>query len=172
MGILFKDETKAIVESLLFVSNETLSLEKISEIVGISKNDLKDLIEEMIIEFEKNHRGIQLLEVGKGYKFATKPEYYQFVEKLYKPNIPSLSQAAIETLSIIAYEQPVTKAEIEIIRGVKSDGVIAKLLERNLIEEKGREDRPGKPIIYGTGNTFLNYFGLKDLSDLPKVEKK
>jgi segregation and condensation protein B len=170
LGVLFKNETKAIVESLLFVSNEPLSLDKMTKIVGVSKSNLKDLITEMVEEFEENSRGIQLLEVGEGYKLATKPQYYQFIEKLYKPNITSLSQAALETLSIIAYKQPITKAEIEILRGVKSDGVIAKLLERNIIEEKGRKDVPGKPIIYGTGNNFLNYFGLKDLNELPEVK--
>ncbi|MDK2984657.1 MAG: segregation and condensation protein [Clostridia bacterium] len=168
---MFKDETKAIIESLLFVSSEPLHLDTISEIVGAPKDDIIPLLEEMKKDLEKKDRGILLLEIGNGYQLATKPQYYEFIEKLYKPNISPLSQAALETLAIIAYRQPITRSEIEIIRGVKCDRVLTTLLERGLIEEQGRKEGPGRPILYGTSDKFLSYFGLTSLDELPDVEE-
>lgn len=172
LGILFKSETKAIIESLLFVSRDPLPLDTISEIVGASAEDLKQLLDEMKEEMESKERGLQILEIGESYQLATKPVNYRYIEKLYKkPQIP-LSKAALETLAIIAYRQPVTRAEIELIRGVKSDGVLATLMERDLIKEDGRKDAPGRPILYRTSDYFLNYFGLKSLDELPKIDEE
>jgi len=169
--LLFPNETKAAIESLLFVSNEPLSIKQIKDLVDISEIEAIKVLEEIKEEYDKNYHGFQLLEVVEGFIFATKPEYESYIEQLLKPQLNNLSHAAVETLAIIAYKQPITRSEIELIRGVKVDKIINTLTEKNLIEELGRKEGPGRPIIYGTTKDFLKYFGLKDLSQLPPIEE-
>jgi segregation and condensation protein B len=127
-----------------------------------------ELIEAMKADFAKDERGIQLVEVAGAYQFATKPELAPYLERMAQsPSRASLSQAALETLSIVAYRQPVTRVEIEEIRGVNSDRALNTLLSKELIMEVGRSEAVGRPILYGTTPSFLQYFGLKGLEDLP-----
>ncbi|MDK2822563.1 MAG: segregation and condensation protein [Clostridia bacterium] len=168
--LLFLDETKAIVESLLFVSNEPLSIKQLSEIININPDITQRIVEDLQAEYTKNYHGFHLIEVAEGFLFVTKPEYDLYIQKLFKPQLSTLSHAALETLAIIAYKQPITRSEIELIRGVKVDKIVNTLVEKNLIEELGRKEGPGRPIVYGTTKDFLKYFGLKDLSQLPSLE--
>ncbi|MFZ5943455.1 MAG: SMC-Scp complex subunit ScpB [Bacillota bacterium] len=167
--MLFLEETKAIIESLLFMSNEPLSLKQIEETTSFSQETIREVLGELKKEYDQTYHGFHVIEVAGGYLFATKPQYDRYIEKLVKPQFNNLSHAALETLSIIAYKQPITRSEIELIRGVKIDKIVSTLVEKNLIQELGRKEGPGRPIIYGTTNEFLLYFGLKDLSQLPPI---
>lgn len=169
--MLFSEDIKAAVESLLFISPEPLSVLDISKLVNIESQDVEQIILEIQEEYKKATHGFHLIELAGGYIFATKEKYEPFVEKLLKPQLSTLSHAALETLAIIAYKQPVTRSEIEAIRGVKVDKILTTLVEKNLIEEVGRKEGPGRPIIYGTTKDFLKYFGLKELSQLPEYHK-
>lgn len=169
--MLFPEESKAIIEALLFVSTEPLSIEQITKITDIPAEEVQELIYNLQKKYAQEGHGFYIIEVANGFQFTTKSEYFSFVEKLYKPRLSSLSHAALETLAIIAYKQPITRSEIEAIRGVKVDKTINTLAEKKLVEEKGRKDSPGKPILFGTTNEFLQYFGLKDLSQLPSIEE-
>ncbi|HHY61190.1 MAG TPA: SMC-Scp complex subunit ScpB [Clostridia bacterium] len=169
--MLFSDDLKAILECLLFASNTAVSAKELASVVGITEQEVEELLAEMMREHEKPSRGIQIYQVAGGYKMATKPDYAGYIEKLcrYKPS--PLSKAALETLAIIAYRQPVTRAEIEAIRGVKVDHLLANLLERNLIQEVGRKESPGRPILYGTTTEFLEYLGLNSIEELPPLSQ-
>lgn len=139
-------------------------------IIGVNEHTLKQMVNDLMEEYHQKKSGIQIIEVANGYQFATNPEYAEYIEKLQKmPRNVGLSQAAIETLAIVAYKQPITKAEIEALRGVSIESSLATLVDKGLIEETGRKETPGRPILYGTTKRFLKYFGLKDLNDLPKV---
>jgi len=168
--LLFCEETKAIIESLLFVSTDPLSIEELACIIEIDAKDIVYIIEEIQKQYATDSHGFHLIEVGGGFVFATKVQHEQYIEKLLKPQVSSLSHAALETLAIIAYKQPITRSEIELIRGVNVDKIVSTLVEKNLIEEIGRREGPGRPIIYGTTKEFLKYFGLNDLSQLPSIE--
>jgi len=163
---------EGIIEGLLFASGDRLSIEKICEIVGLDKKTVKLVINNMIVSYNDNPaRGITIREINNGYQLCSKPELYEYVKVLFEPKQKSgLSQAAFETLAIIAFNRPITKAKIEQIRGVNSDSAITKLLERNLIREAGRLDAPGKPILYETTEEFFRSFGYKSDSDLPIFE--
>lgn len=163
---------EGIIEGLLFASGDRLSLEKICEVAGIDKKTAKLVINNMIVSYNNDaSRGITIREISNGYQLCSKPELYEYVKVLFEPKQKSgLSQAAFETLAIIAFNRPTTKAKIEKIRGVNSDSAIAKLLERNLIKEAGRLDAPGKPILYETTEEFFRSFGYKSDSDLPVFE--
>jgi len=157
---------KSILESLLFVSKRPLSIAELSEIIEVDNETLKKSIEELCLEYES--KGIQIIKVAGGYQMRTREENAEYVHKLLRsPLATTLSPAALETLAIISYKQPVTRQTVENIRGVISDGVIKTLMERRLIAEVGRGDGVGRPILYGTTVEFLRHFGLKDLSDLP-----
>jgi segregation and condensation protein B len=161
---------RAIIESLIFASSEPITGKTIAEIVGISEHTVKQIISDLIEEYQKSKRGIQILEVASGFQFCTHPECASYLEKLQKiPRNVGLSQASIETLAIVAYKQPVTKAEIEALRGVSVESAIATLVDKGLIEEAGRKDSPGRPIMYRTTKQFLKYFGLNTLNELPKI---
>ena len=160
-----------IIEAMLFAYGEKLELNKISEILKIDINSAKFIINKMIQNYNNKNRGITIREIENGYQLCTKPEYYDYIKILYEPKQKQgLSQSAFEVLSIIAYNQPVTKSKIEHIRGVNSDSPVSRLLERNLIKEAGRLDSPGKPIIYETTEEFLRSFGFKSCTDLPIIE--
>ena len=161
---------KAVIEALIFASSEPLTTKIMAEIIGIDDHTVRQLIADLIEENRQTSRGIQIIEVANGYQFSTQSECSPFVEKLQKvPRNVGLSQAAIETLAIIAYKQPITKAEIESLRGVSVESSLNTLLEKNLVEEGGRKEAPGRPILYQTTKRFLQYFGLNDLKELPKV---
>jgi segregation and condensation protein B len=164
---MFYDHVKRIIEGLLFIAGEPLTIKKLAEILELDEENLLLLLEQLRDEYEKAERGIIIQEVAGGYQFGTCPEIAPYVEKLYKSQPNALSQAALETLSIIAFKQPITRLEIEVIRGVKIDSVLHTLLERKLIKEVGRKEGLGRPILYGTTVEFLRQFGLKDIGDLP-----
>ncbi|MBS4023077.1 MAG: SMC-Scp complex subunit ScpB [Dethiobacter sp.] len=161
-------ELMALVEALLFVTEEPLSAEKIAEITGFPNTEIRRALNDLQKELAGNRHGLQVTEIAKGFQLSTKPEAAPVVEKLFKgENRYTLSQAGLETLAIVAYRQPVTRVDIEAIRGVKVDGVVDTLLKRRFLRTCGRKDAPGRPILYGTTREFLKYFGLKDLSELP-----
>lgn len=159
----------AILEAILLASPEPLPVKKIAEVIGLDEKDARILVDDLRKEYQQPGRGIYLQEMGGGYVLTTRPEYADYVEKLLTPRGKGLSHAALETLAIIAYRQPITKAEIEGVRGVKVDRSVETLMERRLIREMGRKDAPGRPVLYGTSKDFLQYFGLKELTDLPPL---
>ncbi|HWI61651.1 MAG TPA: SMC-Scp complex subunit ScpB [Symbiobacteriaceae bacterium] len=160
---------KAILEAILLASPEPLSIRRIADVIGLDEKDARILVDDLKKEYSQPGRGLLVQEMAGGYVLTTRPEYGEYVEKLLAPKGKGLSHAALETLAIIAYRQPITKAEMEGVRGVKVDRSVETLLERGLIREVGRREGPGRPIIYGTTRDFLTYFGLKDLSDLPPL---
>jgi len=170
LAVLFRDQTKAALEALLFVASEPLSVQTMARITEVDAADALELLRELAGDYERRPGGLKLVEAADTWQMCTRPEYAPYIERLYRKSGTGLSRAAVETLAIIAYRQPITKTEIELIRGVKVDSPISTLLERNLIEEKGRREGPGRPVLYGTTLDFLKYFGLKDLSDLPPLE--
>lgn len=163
---------KAIIECLLFVSGDPVSLKDLSNVLDVDQNTLKKIINQLIDDYDDSSRGIKIIEINGSYQLCSKPELYYFVEKLLKPKAKTgLSQASLETLSIIAYRQPITKSAIDEVRGVKSDACITRLLEKDMIKEVGRMEGPGRPILYGTTDTFLRLFGLKNISELPPLKE-
>lgn len=168
---LTREEIFAIVESLLFTWGDPLEIADIASILEISKTKAEKYLLEMINLYDREKRGLRIEKRGNKYQLGTRPEYFNYIKQLNKPsNARNLSNAALETLSIIAYKQPVIKSEIEGIRGVKCDSAIYGLLEKELIEERGRLDRIGRPILYGTTDLFLQVFGLESLEDLPELK--
>lgn len=162
-------QRKALIEALIFISENPLSLERIKEVLGeVQKKDLQRLLSELMEEYSRAARGFTLVEVAEGFQFRTRPEYAEWIKKLKKTKPLGLSQPALETLAIIAYKQPLVRGEVEKIRGVDSGGVLRTLLEKKLIRILGKKDVPGKPLVYGTSKQFLEMFGLKDLSSLPR----
>ncbi len=165
-------EIKAIIEALLFMWGDPLSIKDISSILEIDEKQISKLIDEMIDEFNFERRGIKIIQIEDSYQMSTRSEHFEWIKKLYSPkNTKTLSSAALETLSIIAYNQPITKSEIELIRGVRCDKAIDTLLEKGIIEEMGRLEKTGRPIIYGTTKEFLRCFGLASLDELPSLEE-
>lgn len=167
----FNERIEGIIESLLFVSGDPLAPDKIADILKLDKKCVKQIIDGMKKIYEAKSRGIMIREINGCYQLCTKLEHFKYVKKLFEPRQKQvLSQAAYETLAIIAYNRPVTKAKIDEIRGVNSDSAIAKLMERNLIREAGRMDSPGKPILYETTEEFLRCFGFDSYEDLPHID--
>ncbi len=164
-------EIGAVIEGLLFAAGDMLSLDKISEILEIDRKTVKNIINNMISDYQNSSRGITIREINNGYQLCTKVEHNDYIKKLFEPRQKQgLSQAAFETLAIIAYNQPITRAKIEQIRGVSCDSSITKLIERSLIKEAGRMDCPGKPILYEVTEEFLRSFGLKTVKDIRGIE--
>lgn len=166
-----RSEIKAVIEGLLFVTgDEGLGAKQIAEVLELDKKKTVELIEELKKELKEGGRGLQIIEVAGSYQMTTLAQHASYYEKLaFSPTQATLSQAALETLSIVAYRQPMTKVEIEEIRGVKSDKAITTLIKKSLIKEVGRMDGAGRPILYGTTKEFLDYFGLNRLEDLPSL---
>lgn len=165
-------EIKSIIEALLFTWGEPLSLSEIGKILEIGNKDLERIMSQLIDDFNYNKRGLRIIKIDDMYQIGTRPEHHEYIKRLnYSTTKRNLSNAALETLSIIAYKQPVIKSEIDHIRGVKCDRAIETLISRQMIKELGRLDRPGKPIIYGTTEEFLRSFGLESLDDLPDLKK-
>lgn len=167
-----RDRYFSIIESLLFVSGEALKLKQIASALECSEKYAYDLLEKMRKEYRENCRGIVLTSIDNKYMFVTKSENSDFVQKLLGiNNRQALSRAALETLAIIVYRQPITRVEVDEIRGVKSDRAIQTLLEKNVIKESGRKKVPGRPIMYVTTEEFLRYFGLEDLKQMPILDE-
>ncbi len=177
------EKLKSIVEAIIFASDIPLSLKQLKEIINepsktfakngdqtkINEQDIKNAIDELNREYAERGSAFRIIEIAEGYQFATLPEFAKWVGKLFKERTKKkLSQPALETLAIIAYKQPISKSEIEAIRGVNVDHIIKTLLEKKLITIVGRANTIGRPLLYGTTKEFLKYFGLKSLSELPK----
>ena len=167
-----REEVKSVIESLLFVADGPQTLQRFAEVLdGVDKQTLQDAINELQRELDAQNRGVQLVEVAGGYQLRTAKANADWVKKFLGGRPARMGKATLETLAIIAYRQPITKAEIEAIRGVDVDGVIATLLERNLIRAVARKDVPGRPFLYGTTADFLQLFNLKDLTHLPTLKE-
>ena len=161
-----------VIEALIFSSDMPLREDRIREILDDPSINVSDIVDRLNKEYEEQHRSFFITYVAEGYQMVTRPEYAIWIKKLYaKGGRLKLSKAGLETIAIIAYKQPITKAEIESIRGVNSDGVIKTLLERDLIKIEGRMDAPGRPLMYGTTDKFLIHFGLKSIDDLPRLKE-
>ena len=166
-----KKVIKSAFESMLYVWGQPLPAKDAADTMDISKKEAIELFQELADEYEKADRGIRIRRINESFQFVTKEENADFVKRLCTPvKIKRLSQAALEVLAIIAYRQPVTKGEIDAIRGVKCDRVIDGLQHKGLIREKGRSDAVGRPILYATTDMFLKNFGFEDLSELPEIE--
>ena len=168
-----RTEAKRIIEALLFATDIPLPVSKIKSTLGeIDIKILRQLLHELKDEYERDGHSFSLVELAGGFQIYTRPEYSKWVGELFRGRrVSRLTAAALETLGIVAYKQPIIKADMESIRGVNVDGVTATLLERNLITAVGRDNRPGKPVLFGTTPEFLRYFGLSSLSDLPRIEE-
>ena len=166
-----KSSIKSAIESMLFVSGEPLSLRDLSNNLELKDKNVEEIIKEMINEYEDENRGIRLISINGAYQLVTKSENSDYIQKLLKKNKRhSLSQASIESLAIIAYKQPITRIDIDEIRGVKSESAIQKLVEKGLIKDIGRLEVQGRPILYGTTDEFLRQFGLETLKELPSLD--
>ena len=166
-----RDELKSIVENVLLAADQPVNAAELEKIFlnTAEKNDLQVILEELKEEYQS--RNLQILEVADGYQLCTRHEFNEWIRKFLKLDRSSrLSQPSLDTLSIIAYKQPLTRQEVDDIRGVDSSGVVKTLLEKKVIGPAGRKKVPGRPIMYRTTQKFLEYFGLKDLSDLPTLE--
>ena len=164
-------EYKAVIEAILFTMGESVELEKIADTIELDKNKTKKLIEEMMKEWKEQARGVTIIELDGAYQMCARTEMYEYLIKIAsQPKRRVLTDVLLETLSIIAYKQPVTKMEIEKIRGVSSDHAVNKLVEYNLVCELGRLDAPGRPILFGTTEEFLRTFGVQGLEELPSVD--
>jgi len=165
-----KTEIKSVLESLLVVSDEPLSCGRAAEMLEIGEGEAKAALDELAEDLRREERGIQLRQIAGGYRFFTHPAHAHLVEKLVLSwDTRRLTQAALETLAVIAYRQPVTRAVIGSIRGVSADAAVASLLAKGLIKEMGRDNTPGSPILYGTSELFLEKFGLNTIKDLPPL---
>jgi segregation and condensation protein B len=167
------EQLKQILESLLFVSETPLSAKKVASFLKDAKEDeIEQAFQSLAGEIEGLGRSFQVVGVAQGYQLVTRSEYHRYAKELYKViSKTRLSKASLEALAIIAYKQPVTRAEVEAIRGVEVTNLIQSLLEKKMIRILGRAETPGRPLLYGTTHEFLIHFGLKDLSDLPKVSE-
>lgn len=166
------NKLKSMIEAILFAAGRPVTKNEIVLALEISEEDVENIIQNMQEEYKNESRGIELIKVEDSYQLCTKKELYEYVYPvLDKRNKPNLSNAALETLSIIAYNPKITRAEIEAIRGVSADACVYKLLEYGLIEEAGKIDLPGKPMSYETTNEFLRMFGYSSLEDLPELPR-
>jgi len=166
------ENIKSIIESLLFVADGPLTIQRLSEVLeGVEKEDVRSTLDELQSELENSRRGVRLVEVAGGYQLRTAKVNADWVKKFLGGRPARIGRATLETLAIIAYRQPITRAEVDAIRGVDVDGVINTLLDRSLIRAVARKDVPGRPFLYGTTPEFLQLFNLKDLTHLPTLKE-
>jgi len=167
------DNRKSVIEAILLASEKPLTLEQVRGVLdNLEAQEVRRLIDELKNEYEQSNRGFRILEVAGGFQMITAPAFAPFLKKLFKGrNAERLSKPALETLAIIAYKQPLTRGEIELLRNVNVDGVMKSLLDKDLIRICGRKKAPGRPHVYGTTKVFMEHFGLKSLDDLPKIEE-
>ena len=165
-------EIKSIIEGLLFIAGDAVPSKELANAIDIDEGTVKRIVYQLMDQLNEEKRGLQIIEVNNCFQLCTRPEHHEYIERLVKPNTrQGLSQASMETLAIIAYNQPITKAQVEAVRGVKSDSSISRLIEKDLIVETGRQDGPGRPIIYATTDNFLKLFGLRTINDLPPLKE-
>ena len=166
------EKAEAIIEAMLFSTGSIVTIKDIMNIVELGSDDIDKIMQKMKNKYEATNSGIELVKVEDGYQLCTKKEYYEYIVPLFdNRSKPSISNAALETLSIIAYNPKITRSEIDAIRGVNSDGTIYKLLEYNMIEEAGKLDAPGRPTLYKVTNEFMKMFGISSLDDLPELPR-
>jgi segregation and condensation protein B len=169
-----REEAKRVIEALLFVSDKQVTLDTLKEVLGekeIGNKDIESFIETLNTEYSSQGRSFAIREVAGGYQMVTDPIFSKWIAELYRRPAEKLRGPALETLAIIAYKQPITRSDIEAIRGVNVDGVLNTLEDRKLIRTRGRAEGPGRPILYGTTNEFLVHFGLKSLDELPNLKE-
>lgn len=164
-------DLRALVEAYIFASEGPMTVDRLSVLVECSRAEIRRIVAVLMDDYGVGKRGFRLYQVAGGYQFRTDPGLGPALRKLSKEKSVRFSQAALETLAIIAYRQPITRAEIEYLRGVDSGGVVKSLLERNLLRILGKKDVPGRPLLYGTSRQFLEFFSLKDLNDLPTLKE-
>ncbi len=164
---------KNIIETLLFVNEKPVTLDQLKKAIDTADGaEVKKAVNALMNEYSERDGGMTIVEIAGGYQMRTNPHYASYVREFYKTkHKEKLSKPALETLAIMAYKQPVTRADIELVRGVNSDGVVVHLINKELIKVVGRKDVPGRPFLYGTTKQFLQYFGLKSLDNLPKLEE-
>ena len=163
---------QSIIQAMLFATGREVSKKEIMNVLEIGEEDIEKIIENMRVKLEELNSGVEILKIEDGYQMCTKKEYYEYIYPLIDSRTkPNISNAALETLSIIAYNPKITRSEIEAIRGVSSDGTVYKLLEYNLIEEAGKLDAPGRPTIYKVTTNFMKMFGISSLDELPELPR-
>ncbi len=167
-------QAKRIIEGVLFVSDQPVTLKRLKEVLGeFEQPQLRQLVDELNADYLQTHRAVRIQEVAGGYQLVTDPQLSSWMKRaLQLPREDTLSKPALETLAIVAYRQPITKAEIETIRGVDVTGTLDTLLERQFVRVAGRKETPGRPLLYGTTEIFLRHFGLKSLKDLPPMSQE
>ena len=166
------EKIKPLIESLLFINEKPIEVSELCEVIEVSKKDIEIAMQELISEYKQRQSGICIIKVAGGYQMCSTPENEPWIKRMYHERTrQKLSTASLETLAIIAYKQPITRIEMEAIRGVNIDGVLKKLSDLGLIKIAGRKDVIGKPFIYITTRKFLEYFGINALKDLPKLEE-
>lgn len=164
-------QTEAVIEAILFTMGKSVELDKIADAIEHDKDTTRKIIRNMMMRYEEEDRGIRIIELESAFQLCTKQEMYEYLIRIAKqPQRHILTDVMLETLSIIAYKQPVTRLEVEKIRGVKSDHAINKLVEYNLVMEVGRLDAPGRPLLFGTTEEFLRRFSVQSLEDLPRFD--
>jgi len=168
-----EDNVKSVIEALLFASEKPLTIEQArSALDNLDAVSVRKYLEELKVEYEQSNRGIRLTEIAGGFQMIAAPNAAVFLKKLFKQRrAERLSKPALETLAIVAYKQPVTKLEIESLRNVNVDGVMGNLLDKDMVRISGRKKAPGRPFVFGTTREFLEYFGLRSLEELPKIEE-
>ncbi len=167
-----QDKVKGILEAILFTMGESVPINRLAEVMEMETEELRRILTQMQEDYQQDSRGLTLIELEDAWQICTKIETYEYVRKLVsQPKKRSLTDVMLETLSIIAYKQPVTKQEIEAIRGVKSDFAVNKLVEYNLVKELGRKNTIGRPIVFGTTEEFLRCFGVSSIEDLPDIDE-
>ncbi len=165
-----EEKAQAAIEAILFAMGDSVELEKIAAALELSKEETRNVLKHMEEKYRQEDRGIRIIELENAYQLCTKSELYEYLIRVAKqPKKPVLTDVVMETLSIIAYKQPVTKLELEKIRGVKSDHAVNKLVEYGLVQEVGRLDAPGRPLLFGTTEEFLRHFGVQSLEELPSL---
>ena len=164
------NRNKAILEALLFASGEPLTIGAIAKATSLSEQNIREIIRELTADYRDRNSGVVIAEIADGYEMATDPELAAWIRRMKNVHVSNkLSQPSIETLSIIAYKQPITKVEVDQLRGVNSDAAVKSLLDKRLIKIIGKKESPGRPFLYSTTNEFLQYFGLKNLTELPAI---
>lgn len=167
-----QEKKEAIIEAVLYAAGRPVEIKELMVLLEINFEEVMEIVEKMKLDMQKANRGLEIIKVDDAYQLCTKKDYYEYIYPIFdKRSKPNLSQAALETLAIIAYNPKITRAQIEAIRGVNSDGTLYKLLEYNLVEEAGKMDAPGRPTIYKTTKNFLKMFGISSLEELTELPR-
>ena len=166
------EKAKAVIEAILFACGREVKINELMSALELNGEDVLNIVESLKADYERENRGIEIIKVNDGFQLTTKKEYYEYIYPIFdKRSKPNLSNSALETLSIIAYNPKITRPEIDVIRGVNSDGTVYKLLEYNLIESVGKADAPGRPTMYAVTSEFYRMFGFSSMDELPELPK-